>query len=78
MVAFAGDMSRQNDAVREAYASGLGSYLDAFTRASGKPRDEAMRIFAGLVGALTLARSVAATNAELSDEILRVMGSTER
>jgi TetR/AcrR family transcriptional repressor of nem operon len=75
MVAFAGDMSRQNEAVREAYASGLGAYLDAFAKASGKPRDEAMRIFASLVGALTLARSVAKTDAELSDEILRVMGS---
>jgi TetR/AcrR family transcriptional repressor of nem operon len=75
MVAFAGDMSRQNEAVREAYSSGLAAYLEAFTKASGKPRDEAMRIFAGLVGALTLARSVAATDAALSDEILRVMGS---
>ncbi len=71
MVAFAGDMSRQNEPVREAYATGLAAYLEAFTKASGKPRDEAMRIFAGLVGALTLARSVAATDAELSDEILR-------
>jgi len=77
MVAFAGDMSRQNEAVRGAYAAGLAGYLEAFTKASGKPRHEAMRIFAGLVGALTLARSVAATDAELSDEIIRVMGSCE-
>ena len=42
--------------MREAYATGLAAYLDAFTKASGKPRDEAMRIFAGLVGALTLAQ----------------------
>jgi TetR/AcrR family transcriptional repressor of nem operon len=77
MVAFAGDMSRQSEPVREAYASGLAAYIEAFSKASGKPREEAMRIFAGLVGALTLARSVAAMDAKLSDEILRVIGSTE-
>ena len=70
MVAFAGDVSRQAEAVREAYAEGLAAYLEAFARASGRPRGEALRIFAELVGALTLARSVAASDAELSDEIL--------
>ena len=70
MVAFAGDMSRQSDDVRAAYAKGLAAYLDAFARASDLPREEAIRAFAGLVGALTLARSVAASDPKLSDEIL--------
>jgi len=70
MVAFAGDVSRQGEAVREAYAAGLRDYLQAFAKASGKPRGAAIREFAGLVGALTLARSVAASDRALSDEIL--------
>ncbi len=70
MVAFAGDVSRQSEPVRDAYAKGLAAYLDAFTKASGKPREAAIREFAALVGALVLARSVAASDATLSDEIL--------
>jgi TetR/AcrR family transcriptional regulator, transcriptional repressor for nem operon len=70
MVAFAGDVSRQSEEVRAAYAKGLALYLAAFARASGAPRAAAIRAFAGLVGALTLARSVAASDPALSDEIL--------
>ena len=73
MVAFAGDVSRQSSEVREAYAAGLRAYLDAFARA-GDPgaadRRRAIKQFSALVGALTLARSVAAADPELSDEIL--------
>jgi len=70
MVAFAGDVSRQSQGVRDAYAEGLNAYLDAFARASGAERAEALRNFSALVGALTLARSVAASDPALSDEIL--------
>ncbi len=70
MVAFAGDMTRQSEAVRLAYGKGLAAYLDGFTRASGAERAEALRRFAMLAGALTLARSIAASDPELSDEIL--------
>jgi TetR/AcrR family transcriptional regulator, transcriptional repressor for nem operon len=70
MVAFAGDVSRQSAAAREAYARGLADYLRAFQAAGGLERDAAIRKFAGLVGALTLARSVAASDPALSDEIL--------
>jgi TetR/AcrR family transcriptional repressor of nem operon len=70
MVAFAGDVSRQSEPVRAAYAEGLAAYLDAFVKASDLPRPEAIQAFASLVGALTLARSVAASNPALSDEIL--------
>ena len=60
--------------LRAAYASGLAAYLEAFAKASGAERAEAIRMFAGLVGALTLARSVAASDPALSDEILGSAG----
>src|SRR5580704_4020930 len=41
MVAFAGDVSRQSEEVRDAYATGLRAYLDAFTNASGQGRARA-------------------------------------
>jgi TetR/AcrR family transcriptional regulator, transcriptional repressor for nem operon len=76
MVAFAGDVSRQSAKLCAAYAEGLRAYLDAFTRA-GAPgkrgeaaRRRAIRQFAEMVGALTLARSVARADPELSGEIL--------
>src|SRR5579863_822802 len=62
MVAFAGDVSRQSEAVRAVFARGLAEYLEAFAQAGGGERAEAIRTFAGLVGALTLARSVAAAD----------------
>ena len=70
MVAFAADVSRQGGAVRSAYSQGLAAYLKAFATASQTERAEAIRRFAMLAGALTLARSVAASDPELSDEIL--------
>jgi TetR/AcrR family transcriptional repressor of nem operon len=70
MVAFAGDVSRRSEGVRDAYAKGLAVYLDVFAKASGLPREEAIGAFVSLVSSLTLARSVAAADPELSDEIL--------
>jgi TetR/AcrR family transcriptional regulator, transcriptional repressor for nem operon len=80
MVAFAGDVSRQSAHVREEYAQGLRRYLDAFAQAcdaggenkpdAKKARRQAIVDFVALSGALTLARSVAEADPELSDEIL--------
>lgn len=84
MVAFAGDVSRQSAQVRAAYAEGLEAYLAAFARANsdGAPdaeaRAAAIRRFSELVGALTLARSVARDAPALSDEILRAAGGQTR
>ena len=78
MVAFAGDVSRQSEAVRTAYAQGLAAYLQAFAKAGGASRGEAIRAFAELVGALTLARSIAASDPALSDEILAAARGTGR
>jgi TetR/AcrR family transcriptional repressor of nem operon len=78
MVAFGTDVSRQHGPVRRAYADGLRRYLDAFTRALGcsKPphrkaaREQAIATLAMLAGALSLARSVAEADPDLSNEIL--------
>src|ERR1700733_4205946 len=78
MVAFGTDVSRQHGPVRHAYADGLRRYLDAFTRALGgrKPphrkaaREQAIATLATLAGALSLARSVAEADPDLSNEIL--------
>ena len=70
MVAFAADVSRGEPPLKETYARGLADYLAAFERASGLTRAEALRAFSTMAGALILARSVAAGNPALSDEIL--------
>jgi TetR/AcrR family transcriptional repressor of nem operon len=75
MIAFAGDVSRQSADVRAAYAAGLRAYLEAFARAFGHDRRGAIREFSQWVGALTLARSVAAADPELSDQILEAADS---
>ncbi len=78
MVALGTDVSRRHGPVRQAYAAGLRRYLDAFARALGgaKPsrqkaaREQSIATLAMLAGALSLARSVAEADPELSDEIL--------
>lgn len=80
MVAFGNDVSRQGPELRDAYAGGLKRYLDAFVRAYAKERGgrrseagfraEAIVHFATMVGAVSLARSVAKADPVLSDEIL--------
>jgi TetR/AcrR family transcriptional repressor of nem operon len=80
MVAFGADVSRQSAPVREAYAEGLRRYLAAFTRAYAAERGgrraaadlrlEAIAHFATMVGAASLARSVAKADPALSEDIL--------
>ena len=70
MAAFAGEMPRQSAQVAAAYAKGLRVYLDAFAKAQGASREQALVRFSMLAGALILARSVARADAALSDEIL--------
>ena len=81
MVAFGNDVSRQGPELREIYAKGLKRYLDAFVRAyaserggrrdKAERRAEAIAYFATMVGAVSLARSVAKADPALSDEILQ-------
>ena len=82
MVAFGNDVSRQGPALRDAYAKGLRRYLEAFVeaysaeRGKGKLRGkadlraQALTHFATMVGAVSLARSIAKNDEALSDEIL--------
>jgi TetR/AcrR family transcriptional regulator, transcriptional repressor for nem operon len=78
MVALGTDVSRHHGAVVQAYAVGLRRYLDAFTRAlrgakasrQKAAREQSIATMAMLAGALSLARSVAEADPELSDEIL--------
>ena len=78
MVAFGTDVSRQHGPVRHAYSDGLRCYLDAFTRALGgaapsrqkAAREQSIATLAMLAGALSLARSVAEADPDLSNEIL--------
>jgi TetR/AcrR family transcriptional repressor of nem operon len=88
MVAFGADVSRQGPTLREAYANGLRLYLDAFTRAYTSEqrgrraradlRAEAITHFATMVGAVSLARSIAKADPALSDEILEAaLANTE-
>jgi TetR/AcrR family transcriptional repressor of nem operon len=82
MVAFGNDVSRQGPELREVYAKGLKRYLEAFVKAyaseRGRRRDEAelraeaIAYFATMVGAVSLARSVAKADVAFSDEILDV------
>lgn len=77
LAAFAVDVSREGPELRAAYAEGFARFVEAFLRASQGPapdsggRREGLRLMSTLVGALTLARSVARENPELSDDILR-------
>jgi TetR/AcrR family transcriptional regulator, transcriptional repressor for nem operon len=88
MVSFGADVSRQSEAVRDVYAAGLKRYLDAFSRAyvaergqgrsEAELRAEAMTHFATMVGAVSLARSVAKSDPQLSDDILEsILGRLE-
>ena len=67
----AADASRQPEEVQAAYAAGLESTLAVFAAALGDDRRAALRLMSELVGALTLARAVAAARPKLSSEILK-------
>lgn len=73
MVAFAADVARQSDEVKQAFAPSLRAYAERFAVAAGMPgdREAALARLATLVGALVLARSVAEADPALSDEFLQ-------
>jgi len=80
MVAFAADVRRESADVQERYGEGLCGYIDRLAASMGEAdatarRTAAIDLLSSLVGALTLARSVARTNLALSDEILATVRS---
>ena len=70
MVAFAADVSRESAETQAAYARGLTAYLDTLATACESDRAGAMALLSEMVGALSLARSVANSDRALSDQIL--------
>jgi TetR/AcrR family transcriptional regulator, transcriptional repressor for nem operon len=70
MVAFATDVSRESPAIQARYTQGVSDYLDTLETAMEVSRAAAIALLAELVGVLTLARTVAATDRALSDELL--------
>lgn len=70
MVAFGADVSRDSAEVQKRYGVGLRAYVATLARALDADEGAAKALMAELVGALSLARSVAASDKALSDEIL--------
>ncbi|MFO1137396.1 MAG: TetR family transcriptional regulator [Rhodoblastus sp.] len=70
MVAFGTDVSRESREVQARYAQGLRAYLDLMATALEADLTTARATMAELVGALSLARSVARDDRALSDNIL--------
>lgn len=81
MVAFGADVSREDTKVQEAYATGIERYIaelatalrDTAVLSAEEGRRRALTLLAGLVGGLSLARSVAPMDQALSDEILETV-----
>jgi len=70
MVSFGTDVSRESREVQAKYAQGLRGYLDLMARALESDQSAARALMTELVGALSLARSVAREDRALSDGIL--------
>jgi len=70
MVAFGTDVPRESREVQARYAQGLRAYLDLMATALEADLTAARATMAELVGALSLARSVARDDRALSDNIL--------
>ena len=70
MVSFGTDVSRESREVQARYARGLRAYVDLMGAALESEAATARATVAELVGALSLARSVARADRALSDSIL--------
>ena len=70
MVAFGSDVSRESRDVQARYAEGLRAYLDLMAKGLESDLPAAHALMSELVGALSLARSVAREDRALSDGIL--------
>ena len=70
MVSFGTDVSRESREVQAKYAEGLRAYIELMARALEADAATARATIAELVGALSLARSVAREDRALSDRIL--------
>ena len=76
IAAFSGEISRQSLDLQRDYAQAVSRFIAQIEErladaGDDAPRAQAMAILSSIVGALTLARSLAAGAPELSDEVLR-------
>lgn len=68
IAALSQDAARGSRELRAAFQAGIAGYLDLMVEATGVSRARAMAIYASMVGALTLSRTV--TDPTLADEFL--------
>lgn len=68
IAALSQEAARGSPALRAAFDAGIAGYLDLIVELAGVSRAEAMAIYATMVGALTLSRTV--TDPALADDIL--------
>jgi TetR/AcrR family transcriptional repressor of nem operon len=77
MAAYAGEVTRQDAAVQDEFAEGVGRYVEALAKrlpvSGGDAREQAITLAAALVGGLALARATAAGDPVLSQEILTAL-----
>lgn len=70
IAALGGDMARQDNDVRAAYARGVRAYLDALAPAAGPDRADSLKEIAALIGAAVLARGLAGVDDALANDVL--------
>ena len=70
IAALAADAGRQGADVQAAFAEGTESTLEYLADAMGEPRENALRVWSELVGAIVLSRSVKKSDPALAEEIL--------
>jgi TetR/AcrR family transcriptional repressor of nem operon len=81
MPAYAGEIPRQEEAVRDSFADGVENYLEAMAAwfAEGgqgdaeECRGKAIAVLSAMVGGMALARATAASDPQFSAEILAVL-----
>jgi TetR/AcrR family transcriptional regulator, transcriptional repressor for nem operon len=74
IAALSQDAARGSPELRAAFEAGIAGYLDLIVELAGVSRPRAMAIYATMVGALTLSRTV--TDPALADEILAAAGDS--
>src|SRR5258708_40101333 len=72
--ALSGDAARNGKTVQTAFVKGIETYLDIIAAHMGGdeqgPRQQAIALFSGLVGAMMLSRAVKTSDPTLSNELL--------
>ncbi len=75
VAALAADAGRQGKEVQAAFGEGIEAMVGLLAESMGEPRENALRLWSELVGAVVLSRSVKQAAPELADEILEATRS---